>query len=233
MTYSRSLYPVLNSYKIGDESLARVDDKKDLGVIFDSKLEFDLHINAIVSKANSILGFVKRNSSDFRDPYTVKSLFCCLVRPIIEYCSVVWNPTTLNCVIRIERVQKSFLRFALRHFVMNNEILLNYKSRCKLLGMQNLEQGRKIFDVMFIRDILCSTIKCGNLLSLINIYAPSRSLRSRPLLFEMPHTTCYGQREPISRCCHLFNSVYDNFDLYVSRDIFKKNLRFIFLQFGD
>jgi len=40
----------------------------------------------------SVLGFIKRWSKEFDDPYTTKLLFTSLVRPNLEYCSIVWSP---------------------------------------------------------------------------------------------------------------------------------------------
>ena len=38
-------------------------EEKDLGVIFDTTLKFDLHIESMIKKANSMLGLIKRNFS--------------------------------------------------------------------------------------------------------------------------------------------------------------------------
>lgn len=86
--------------------LSRVTEAKDLGIIFDSKLSFEPHVMHIVLKANSILGFLKRNSMDFKDPYTLKALFCSIVRPLLEYNCIIWNPTVKKLSDRIEGVQK-------------------------------------------------------------------------------------------------------------------------------
>ena len=74
MTFSRKLSPIILDYNINGSSLCRVNESKDLGVIFDDKLTFESHVTYIVSKANSMLGFLKRNSSDFKDPYTLKAI---------------------------------------------------------------------------------------------------------------------------------------------------------------
>ena len=52
-------------YYINAEELEHRDSIKDLGVTFDSKLKFDLHILDKINKANSILGIIKRNFSNF------------------------------------------------------------------------------------------------------------------------------------------------------------------------
>jgi hypothetical protein len=47
----------------------------DLGVILNTKLSFREHIDSVVNKGSAMLGFIKRLSRKFRDPYTLKVLF--------------------------------------------------------------------------------------------------------------------------------------------------------------
>ena len=82
-----------------------------MGVSFDERFTFSEHIINIVGRANRSFGYVVRNCSDFRSLTTVIKLYCALVRPILKYCSVVWNPSHSMYVDMIERVQKRFLRF--------------------------------------------------------------------------------------------------------------------------
>jgi hypothetical protein len=39
-----------------------------------------------------MLGFIKRLSKEFQDPYTLKSLYMSLVRLRLEYACCVWQP---------------------------------------------------------------------------------------------------------------------------------------------
>jgi hypothetical protein len=52
--------------------LDRVDSITDLGgVVMNSRMSFSRHIDVLVGKALAMLGFVKRLSGEFRDPYTL------------------------------------------------------------------------------------------------------------------------------------------------------------------
>jgi len=62
----------------------------------------------------SVLGFIKRWSNEFDDPYTTKLLFTSLLRSNLKYCSSVWSPQYQVHIDRIDSVQKPFLLFALR-----------------------------------------------------------------------------------------------------------------------
>ena len=60
MSSYRSRSPLCFSYEILNTPLVRFHEITDLGIIFDKKLSFNLHIDFIVSKAYSMLGFMMR-----------------------------------------------------------------------------------------------------------------------------------------------------------------------------
>jgi hypothetical protein len=51
-----------------------VSSINDLGVIMDEKMSFLEHVDVKVAKAFAMLGFIRRLSLKFGDPYTLKSL---------------------------------------------------------------------------------------------------------------------------------------------------------------
>ena len=164
-----------------------------------------------------MLGFVKRNSKEFKDFLTLKSLYCSLVRSQVEYGSVILNPCYQVHIDRIEKIQKSFTRLALVRYGFDFSDLPTYPVRCKLLGLESLSNRRQISSITFIYDILCGRITCTDLLSLLNFHVPSRSLRSNPLLSIPFHTTNYGQNEPITRSIVLYNNISHKLDFHLSR----------------
>jgi len=72
-----------------------------------NKQKYSDHISTIVNKASGVLGFIKRWSKEFDDPYLTKTLLISLVRPILEYGSPVWSPQYVVHSDRIESVQKT------------------------------------------------------------------------------------------------------------------------------
>jgi hypothetical protein len=76
ISFRRIMQPIEFVYSInGTAALESVDDIKDLGVIMDEKMSFLPHIEAIISNSSRMLGFIKRISRDFHDPYTHKTLY--------------------------------------------------------------------------------------------------------------------------------------------------------------
>ncbi len=66
-------------------------EEKDLGVIIDNTLSFEQHCNTAITKANRILGIIRR-SFKYMDKEVMLTLYKSLVRPHLEYCNTVWNP---------------------------------------------------------------------------------------------------------------------------------------------
>jgi hypothetical protein len=58
--------------------------EKDLGLIIDNGLKFDMHINAVINKANRVMGII-RDTFQRLEADIFKLLFTTLVRPILEY----------------------------------------------------------------------------------------------------------------------------------------------------
>lgn len=135
MSYIRIKDPILYNYYIDGNLLRRVDRVNDLGVLLDPKLDFRLHYSSIIAKANRQLGFISKIARDFKDPHCLKALYCSLVRPIIENASVVWCPYEVTWILRLEGVQKRFVRLALRNLPWRDPVNLPpYPNRCLLLS---------------------------------------------------------------------------------------------------
>jgi hypothetical protein len=119
--------------------LDRVSSINDIGVIMDVKMTFSEHVDVMVGKAFAMLRFIRRISLEFRDPYTLKSLYMSLVRPKLEYASCVWNPFYDVCVDRVDRVQRRFILYALRGLGWTDmHDLPPYEDRCALLYLDTL-----------------------------------------------------------------------------------------------
>jgi len=78
---------------------------KDLGVFFTPNLKFRRHILNFIHKANAITGTVKR-SFECLDSYMLRSLYASLIRPHLDYASVIWNPYQIGDIHLLKQVQK-------------------------------------------------------------------------------------------------------------------------------
>ena len=126
-------------YKLGDHNLLSVASQNDLGIIVTNNLNWKMHINQMICKANRILGLIRHTCNDVKDPLTRKILYLAHVRPILEYGSEIWNPSTKGLITAIERVQRRATRFILQSSAP-------YEERLKELNLSSLEDRRKFKD---------------------------------------------------------------------------------------
>jgi hypothetical protein len=149
-----------------------------------------------------MLGYLTRISKEFRDPYTLKTMYNSLVRSHLEYASVVWNPYYgVMHLKRIEAIQKKFLKFALRTLGWNRDIELHpYCQRCRLIDLDVLSSRRRVSCTLFIGDVLSCKLDYPIILSWLRLNVYLYNTRYRFLLKEDPHRTNYGMNEPIEWC---------------------------------
>ena len=96
----------LFTYKLKDsgKGMEHTLAEKDIGVVIDSKLSFENHINKKVNKANSIMGVI-RQTFEYLDIKTFKILYTSLARPHVEYANQVWSPHLKKHIDLLENVQ--------------------------------------------------------------------------------------------------------------------------------
>ena len=204
MTISRKSNLLQFSYMLHGQPLGRINHMKDLGVILDSKLIFDEHIEYVVKKASRALGFVIRSGAKFINLKSIKILYCSFVRSVLEYASQVWNPCYNIYIKRIESIQRRFLKyleFKSKHYEPN------YILRCKKFHFLPLEIRRNIADIVYLSRIAGGFIDSPQLLSRINLRVPARRCRHCPPLHLPTARTKYSSNSFINRASSNFNSI--------------------------
>lgn len=94
------------SYTIGDSLIGRVNEQRDLGVQLSSNAKFNEHKYTQVSKANRMLGIIRRTIfTEKRLLPTMRSLYITLLRSHLEYASEVWRPKLITLIKLIENIQ--------------------------------------------------------------------------------------------------------------------------------
>ena len=84
----------------------------------------------------------------FKEPKSLTKAFVTYVRPLVEYASCTWSPSTKTLIKKIESVQT---RFTKRIRIIAN---LTYKERLGKLGLESLERRRLCFALIFVYKIL-------------------------------------------------------------------------------
>lgn len=142
--------PIPWSYNLQKHIIDQVPCIRDLGILIDSNLSFDEHINDIVSKGSRRI-FHLMNSLPRLTSNLYIQLYKAYVLPILEYGSVLFNPIQKGQIKRLEKPQKLFTKIlAQRRLIPNTE----YTGRLKALKMHTLEHRRTIIDLIHVYKIL-------------------------------------------------------------------------------
>lgn len=140
-----------HKYNLADEKgevhiLKSTREEKDLGVLIDDKLNFSTHMQTQVTKANRVLGVIK-HTFKYLDMDTFLLLYKSLVRPHLEYATVIWSPKTKRDCDLVERVQRRATR------VVESISHLPYSERLKALQLPTLLFRRQRADMIMMYKI--------------------------------------------------------------------------------
>ena len=116
-------------------------------MIVDGNLTFKSHISGIIHSASIRSGLI-HVSFVSKDRSVLVKAFCVYVRPLLEYCSPVWNPHHKFLIDGIERVQRSFTK------AIPSIRYEPYLTRLGLLKLQTLEHRRLLLDLCLCYKIL-------------------------------------------------------------------------------
>lgn len=214
MRFYRVKNPIFFDYSINNMSLVSVSEINDLGIWFDTKLNFIKHIEIITNKALKMLGFILRVSSDFNNVNTVKTLYMSLVRSHIEYNSTVWSPNYEIHSHAIERIQNKFLRYVNFKMGIPSECL-NYDNILCSLNLIKLSDRRIISDLTCLYKIINSMFDTPDLLYVISFHIPGRSVTRQYLPYYCSNSTSISQYyTPMRRIQQLGNKYSDVVDIF-------------------
>ena len=207
MTYSSKREIRQCAYKLGGVALQRLTEIKDLGVWFDAGLNFGVHIRKLTADALRSLGFVTRNSLEFMNLDTVKTLYFAFVRSKLEYCNAVWSPSSVCYIVSLEKVQRRFVKYLhyLDHGWYPPRGNWHYETLLTRYGLTSLEERRIGAAVDLVRGLVSGSVVAPELLSYLNFRVPRMSARSDMLFTCHRANTNLGLNSPINRamrCCN-------------------------------
>ena len=119
--------------------LLEVDTAKYLGVNLSAELSWSPHVSAVCSKANSSLGFLRRNVRKCPPSLTETAYIYIYMRSTLEYAPTIWDPHLSSDISSIEKIQRCAARFVEGDYNTFTSItnILND------LGWQQLEDCRR------------------------------------------------------------------------------------------
>lgn len=102
-------------YQLNNHLLQQVPSSPYLGVQINDTLTWSEHVEQIAKRASSSLGLLRRNLR-FCPINSRKLAYVSLVRSIMEYSSVVWDPHFQKDIDRLEAVQRRGARFVTQDY---------------------------------------------------------------------------------------------------------------------
>jgi hypothetical protein len=176
--------------RIAGSDIAYSVQLKSLGVTLDTKLSLDQHIGNIVKSSNYNIRSL-RHIRPMLSQTVANTIACSIVSTRLDYCNSLLYGTSVKNIQRLQRVQNTLAR-----------VVTGTKRRDHikpvLRDLHWLPVAQRIeYKIALITHKVLSTAEPPYLNSLINIYKPSRQLRSegkRQLVKPRGLVSSFGQR---------------------------------------
>lgn len=214
MSYTRKLNTISYDYTINDTILHRPETLRDLGVVFDKTLSFNVHINTIVTESSKMYGLIVRYSRDFSNLNTLKILYYCYIRSKLEYASLVWTPHYNVHINSLESVQRKFLK--LLHFKSEGfypAIGFPQEELLRKYSIVGLSRRRECFSQIFLLKLINNSIDVPQLLSKISFNIPRTSRNGNVFYMATPRTNIL-KCSPIYVVCDNYNAICTDIDIF-------------------
>ena len=175
-------------------TLGKVSSTPYSGVSVSENLEWGDHISKIAGKANSTLGFLRRNLKECPTKFKDIANYS-MFRSLLEYSCPVRDPYRQSGVDKLSKIQRAAARFVTNNYQRKSSVT----SLIQDLGWTDLQTRRKNFRLISLYKILHGLI------------AEYRSTRT--------HVNSYPcQLVPMSTCTHV-NSYHQQMSTRTTSDV--------------
>ena len=149
MSIHRKKNPSTYYYTLSDHILQQVQDNPYLGVLINENLKWTTHINKVCGRAGSILGFIRRNLKHSNKTFKEQA-YKSLVRSVLDYASIVWDPYQQKDINKIEAIQRRAARFICNDYHRNSSVT----SMMETLKWKPLQQHRRELRLSFLHKMI-------------------------------------------------------------------------------
>jgi hypothetical protein len=156
------------------------------------------------------LGLIRNITFSFSTLDSLLILYFSLVRPQLEYASVVWNSITSTNAKKLERIQRKFVALCYNRFLSRDSNGYSYVNALQVLNLRTLHERRHQLDAIFVINVFVGSKSCPSTMDIIGLRVPTRNLRDFPLF----HVSSSYKNCPSSRCATAANSVYNQLDVF-------------------
>jgi len=214
VSYTKRLVPIEHNYVLYGVILTRASNIKDLGVTFDSKLRFNLHIEGKVKQALRMLGFIVRTCKELTNTDCIVLLYNAFVRSILEYASIIWCPYYTCYIDLIEDVQRKFLKYLFfkKHNCYPTQGYPQSALLCEF-GFLSLDTRRNFLDLKFLNKILHNVINMDSSYFCLPMSRNRENSRMKHIFYVPYANTNVFRHSPLIRLCRLGNQYLPVLDI--------------------
>ncbi|GFT11031.1 reverse transcriptase domain-containing protein, partial [Trichonephila clavipes] len=133
-----------------NSQIKKVDLPTYLGVTLDPELRFSKHLEQTANKALGKLNILRKlcGTSWGSRPQTLKSTFCTVIRPVLEYATPIWTPASISVKRKLDSVQHRAAKIIIGAVSSTN----NEKAEQEC-GLPPLESSRKLATIKFTNKL--------------------------------------------------------------------------------
>ena len=182
-----------------------MESQKDLGDLVTKHLKWNSQVLAAYSKANRMLGFLRRTAFDTHDQWARKLLYLSLVHRNLAYCSQVWAPQVVNLILVIERIQRRAAKFILS---LPYRCEVSYKQRLLKIGLLPLCYWHEFLDFVYV--FKCLVNLSDSFISVMNSTRRRRTVSSKGTLLTMRVNTVTFENSFYCRAPRIWNTLPAN-----------------------
>ena len=114
-------------------------------------MKWSTHINKVARKAQSTLGFLRRNLKHCTENCR-KTAYISMVRSVMEYGATIWDPYQKGDIMKLERIQRRSIRFIKQDYRTREEGCLNKMAAD--LDLPTLENRRKCLRLVLLYKVV-------------------------------------------------------------------------------
>ncbi len=151
LSITRNKSHLITPYTLGNDELSSCDADIDLGVTINPNLLWNDQVGKVRSKANQMLGLIRRSTLEVTDTKARRSLYLQLVRSNFGYASQVWCPQSVKLIDDIEKVQRRSTKYILNLGFITN---IPYTRRLIQLDLLPLTYWHEYLDLVLLYKII-------------------------------------------------------------------------------
>ena len=116
-------------------------------------MKWSKHTNKLHTRANSILGVVRRNLKNCPKPFKEQA-YISLIRPILEYGCIIWDPSIKKDSDHLESIQRRAARFVSNDYSHQSSVT----DMMKELNWRPLSERRRDHRLAFLHKVIFELI---------------------------------------------------------------------------